>query len=175
MFMKWLFASVLLISLSCLPIHYRSGEYLQTLIVSREEIKGDFRMILYGANHSNDLETVAVLDKEGDNIRFVPLAPDFIYRTEDKISAEEGLEKSIKFISWHRAFLSYEIKKIMDRENNILGYELRPLYDPLTFGITDILDIDYIAQDDVVKVIVRLKPSIERMLFNDKKDFQEDQ
>lgn len=141
-------------------------DYLRTSTTTAKEITGRFTLILYGANHSNDLETIAILDKEEDNIIFMPFAPDFLFRIKYAVPAESALNEAIRFISWHRDYRGYEIKRIVDKRYNTLGYEIRPLYEFLSFGMTDVLEVYYIADGEVVKVVVRLKPSVERMMMN---------
>ncbi len=148
-----------------MPLH--PEKHLSTTLTHSEEITGTFTLILYGANHINDLETIAIMDREGDNIKFQPYAPEFLYRVKNNIPAEEALKESIKFISRHNSFHHYEINKIMDKGNNVLGYEVRPIYEPLAFGIADVLDVDYILDEGYVKIYIRLIPSVERMLYNE--------
>lgn len=158
-----------MVFISCISISLRPENYLETTQAHLEEITGTFTLILYGANHINDLETLAIMDREGDNIKFQPHAPEFLYRVKRGIAAGEALKESIKFISWHNSFHHYEINKIMDKENNILGYEVRPIYEPLAFGISDVLDVNYIIEEGYVRIFIRLMPSVERMLYNDEK------
>ena len=73
----------------------------------------------------------------------------------------EALEEGGKFISWHNAFHHSQLRGIIDEHGNILGYELRPLYLPLTFGIDDIMDIEYRMRAGKIAVIIRLKPLIQ--------------
>ncbi|MCL4475080.1 MAG: hypothetical protein M1508_02465 [Nitrospirae bacterium] len=120
-----------------------------------------FTLILYGAEHSNDVETVAILDKEGDRYTFEPFAPKFKYAVKRGLPAKEALEEAGKFISWHNSFHQSQLRGIIDENGNVLGYELRPLYLPFTFGIDDIMDIDYRMRADKIAVIIRLKPFIQ--------------
>jgi hypothetical protein len=152
--------------------HNPTSEYLKMIPVPSlaevtvEEIKGRFTLILYGANHINDLETIAIMDYEGDNIKFEPYAPDFSYRKKFSVTPAEAIKEAVDFVSWHNAFNHYEIKRIVNRAGSTLGFEIRPLYDPLTFGATDVLDVDYILEGDKVKVLIKLKPQIERRIFD---------
>lgn len=146
--------------------HNSIHEYLKMIPAKSEEIKGSFTLILYGANHINDLETIAIMDYEGDNIKFEPYAPDFSYRKKFSVTTAEAIKEAVDFVSWHNAFKHYEIKRIVTRAGSSLGFEIRPLYDPLTFGISDVLDVDYILEGDKVKILIKLKPQIERRIFD---------
>lgn len=58
------------------------------------------------------------------------------------------------------------MSSVIDANGNTIGYELRPLYQPFTFGVSDVLDVDYIIRDRKVVVRIKLKPQIERMLYD---------
>ena len=89
--------------------------------VKGKDIAGTFTLILYGANHSNDLETIAILDNEGDGYEFEPYAPKFSYKTKKSLSAKAALSEAEKFVSWHRSFLSSDLSRILDPKGNTVG------------------------------------------------------
>ena len=133
-----------------------SGRYLRTQNATPEELSGFYSLILYGGNSPNDLKTIAFLAKEGTPYTFEVFAPDFDYKIIKNISAREALEQAEKFVSFHRDFWKTRLSKIVDANGNTIGYEVRPLYNPSTFGTPDILDVDYKMTDD--KVIVYVRP-----------------
>lgn len=137
---------------------------LKTVIANPSELKGTFTLILYGGNYLDDLETIAILDSEGDEYTLKPFAPDFDYRVQKGVQAEEALETASKFVSYHPAFRRSQLSKILDRNGNTIGYELRPLYMPSVFGMVgDVLDVYYwLKEGGRVKVTIRLVPSLER-------------
>jgi hypothetical protein len=130
------------------------------------DIRGSFALILYGSRHLNDIETIAILDMEGDRYGFEPYAPEFDYKIKRGIPAKEALEEAERFVSWHSSFYRTQLSRILDGKGNVIGYEIRPLYQPLAFGASDVLDVDYRIKDNKVIVRIRLKPQIERMLFD---------
>jgi len=68
-------------------------------------------------------------------------------------------------VSWHPDFWRAQFSRILDPENRIIGYELRPLYYPFVYGIADFMDVDYwLKPDRSVKITIKLKPQIDRML-----------
>jgi hypothetical protein len=150
-----------LISILIISKNLGRGELLKTVPAEIAGIADKFTLILYGGQHSNDIETVAILDKEGDRYTFEPFVPKFKYIVRKGLPAREALEEAGKFIRWHNSFHQSQLRGIIDENGNILGYELRPLYLPLTFGIDDIMDIDYRMKADKIAVIVRLKPLIQ--------------
>lgn len=128
------------------------------------DVSGTFTLILYGSRHLNDIETVAILDLEGDPYTFEPFAPEFDFIVKRGIPAKEAMIEAERFVSWHSSFYRSQLSRVIDDRGNTIGYELRPLYDPLTFGITDVMDVDYTLRDSRVRAMIRLKPSVERQL-----------
>lgn len=153
----------MLISILIISKNLGRGKLLKTVPAEIADIAGTFTLILYGAEHSNDIETVAILDKEGDRYTFEPLAPKFKYIVKRGLTAKEALEKAGDFISWHNSFHRSQISGIIDENGKMMGYELRPLYFPLAFGTDDIMDIDYRMRADKIAVIIRLKPFVQPM------------
>lgn len=130
------------------------------------DIQGTVNLILYGANYANDLETIAILDKTGDGYEFEPFAPDFRYRIKKNIPAIEALKEAEIFVSRHSSFQGIRFSKILDEKGIAIGYEVRPLYFPFTFGVSDVLDVDYRIKENKVVVTIRLINSVEKMLYN---------
>ena len=108
-----------------------------------KEISGVFTLILYGGNYLDDLETVAFLDREGDAYTFDIYAPDFNYRTIRGLSAAEGLKRAEEFVSRNTSFQQVRLSSIVEDKAGNIGYEVRPLYRPFTYGTDDLLDISY--------------------------------
>lgn len=138
---------------------------VKTESVRSEDIEGVYTLLLYGSRHSNDIETAAILDKEGDKYTFELYAPDFDYKVIKGVSAKDALNRATGFISWHHFFHRARLSRIFDDKGAIIGYELRPLYDPFAFGVPDVLDIWYRIKDDRVVVRIKLIPMVEKMLF----------
>lgn len=144
---------------------FATGRPLKTEDINITEVKGTFTLIFFGGRYSNDFETIAFLDLEGDGYTFEPYAPGFDYRVKKGVPAKEAFKEAEQFVSQHPDFSRSLLSRILDKEGKIIGYELRPLYYPLRFGISDILDIDYWINNGKVKIIIRLIPSVERQLF----------
>ncbi|MGC2064241.1 MAG: hypothetical protein WA610_14825 [Thermodesulfovibrionales bacterium] len=150
---------------ACAP---RQG--LRTEPAASSGMSGSYSLILFGCRYLDDPETVAIFDREGDRYRFEPFSPDFNYRIEKDLSAEMALEKAQKFINCHTSFHGERLSSVSDDKGVVLGYELRPLYFPLTYGVDDILLTDYRIQEDKIVVRIRLIPSVERMLTGGSND-----
>jgi len=149
---------VLMLIGACAP---RQG--LRTEPAALAGMSGSYSLILFGCRYLDDPETVAILDREGDGYRFEPFSPEFNYRIEKGLSAETALERARRFIDCHTSFQSERLSSVSDEKGVVLGYELRPLYFPLTYGVDDILLTDYSIQGDKVVVWIRVIPSVERM------------
>ena len=148
---------VLFGSVSCAP-----GIRLNTQ-AQGSEIKGNYSVIYYGCNFFNDLETIAFLKKEGGQYNFEPYAPDFKYRVNKGLSAEEALGTALKFVGCNTSFSRAQVTSIVAPNGETIGYEVRPLYMSFTYGVDDVLDVDYWLKDSKVLIYVRLLPSIEMM------------
>lgn len=140
---------------SCMNKHY-----LRTEKALPAEIAGTYTLLLHGNRYGNDVENVAVLDKEGDRYSFEILAPPYDYSIQSGLSAEEALKKAGEHVRSHHAFLDPWLSRIFDREGNIAGYEMRPLYRPLEFGYSDILYVDYRIRDSKIIVWIRKRHDV---------------
>ena len=137
---------------------------LKTEKAELSEIDGIFKLILYGARYSDDIETVAILDYEGDQYEIKPFAPDFDFRIKKEVPAKEAVKEAIKFISFHNSFHKYSLKRIIDNKGYTVGFEFRPLYYPSIYGLSDVMDIDYwLKEKGKIKATIRLIPSVERL------------
>ncbi|MGO9612161.1 MAG: hypothetical protein ACLPX5_03910 [Dissulfurispiraceae bacterium] len=141
------------------------GTYARTESASESEIAGTYTLFLYGGTYLTDLETVAILSKEGLPYVFDIYAPDFNYQILRKMPAKDAIEKTAVFVSRHPDFQNVIVSKIIDGKGNILGYEIKPLYRAFTYGTSDVLDVDYSIKGNRVVVYIKLKPSIENMFM----------
>jgi hypothetical protein len=136
---------------------------LRTEEAKPDEIKGMFTLILYGGNYQDDLETIAILDTEGDRYVLDPFAPDFEYRIKKGVPADEAFKEAERFVNFHPSFWRIQLSRIVDKEGKVIGYEVRPLYRPIVFGVSSVLDVNYwLKEKGRVKVTIRLIPSIEK-------------
>jgi len=159
----WLAAFLISVALcvSCTP-----GIRLNTQGAQDSEVAGTYTVIFYGCNFFNDLETIAFLDKGSDLYAFEPYAPDFNYRIKKGVAATEALGEAYKFANCNTSFSRAQLSKIIAPNGDILGYEVRPLYYPVTYGAEDVLETDYRIKNDKVVITIRLVPSVQRMIQN---------
>jgi hypothetical protein len=145
---------------------FSRGKRVMTVPSQITAITGMYTLILYGGRHSNDLETVAILSKENGRYAFEPFAPEFKYTVKKGVPAKEALAEAEMFVRWHNSFQQSKIRGIIDDKGNTLGYEVRPLYLPLTFGAEDVVDVNYKMETDRIIVYVSLSPSVEKILLS---------
>ncbi len=144
-----------------------SGIRLHTQGMGYSKAEGTYRVILFGCNFGSDLETIAFLDNESDKYAFEPYAPDFKFKIKKGVPADEALKEAGEFVNCNTSFLHFRTYGIIGPNGETLGYEVRPLYEPLAYGAEDVLLTDYWLKDDKVVIKIRLNPSVERMLQGD--------
>jgi hypothetical protein len=161
------FAATVIVSVALFCALPAEGKSLTTAGVGAIDGTGTYTLILYGGRHFRDVESLALLDLEGDAYTLEPFAPDFDFRVIKNLPAREALERAEHFLRIQYAFRQSLLSRILDSSGKTIGYEVRPLYDPLTFGLSDVLDVDYsLRNDGKVRVHIRLKLSVERQLFS---------
>lgn len=143
------------------------GTYLKTEWATPAEMTGTYTVFLYGGGYIDDLTQVAVLVKEGGPYTVEIYAPDSFYKTKSGLSPKQALEESAKFVNFHSQFMQAGLSRIIDTDGSTIGYEVRPYYDPLALGTSDVIDVAYLIKDRKVQVNIRLKPEIERMFMSD--------
>lgn len=158
-YISLLMFGVLFGSFSCAP-----GIRLNTQGGQDSKITGNYTVINYGCNFFNDLETIAFLAKEDGKYPFEPYAPDFKYRVIKGLSAEDAIATAMKFVKCDASYSHAQVRSIFAPDGETIGYEVRPLYLPFTYGVDDVLDVNYWLKDGKVVITVRLAPSILMML-----------
>ena len=154
------FAVVIVFLTSC-----ASG--LRTQAARDSEITGSYAGIFHGCNFFNDLETIVFLDKEGDQYTFEPYSPDFNYKVHKGFSAQEAVSEAKKFVNCSSSFSHSQISSVISPDGRILGYEMRPIYSPFRYGVSDELYTNYQIRSNKVIITIRLVPSVERMIYDD--------
>lgn len=130
------------------------------------DVKGVFTVILYGGKYSEDINTVVILDNEGDGYSFKPYARDYAFEIKESVPAEEALAEANRFLSAHRSYMRTRVSRIMDSDGSTIGYELRPLYHTFSYGFSDVLNVYYGFKNSDVVVSVSLRRSVEKRLFD---------
>lgn len=156
-----LLLTVLLLT-SCTTGMRLNTEYINT----PGEFPEKFRVILYGARHAEDVETVAILDMEGDGYEMIPFAPEYDFTIIKGLPGNEAFRKAREFIGFHRDYWTYGTRRIFDEKGGVIGYEFKPLYtsrgDPLRLSY-------YLEGEGRVKVYIQAIPEF-RKLFSPLRD-----
>ncbi|MBI5664865.1 MAG: hypothetical protein HZC49_07240 [Nitrospirae bacterium] len=158
--LKSLTKTLILFSLLTAIYSCASERYLRTVRPAPEELAGTYTVFLYGARHMDDVENVAILDKEGDPYSIEIYAPEYDYTVKDGMPAKEALEEAQAHVRYHRDFRGSRLSKIIDKTGNTIGFELRPLYHAHRFGQSDVLYVDYMMKDNKVITTIRVKDYI---------------
>ncbi len=128
------------------------------------EITGTYTLFLYGARHIEDIETIAILAREGTPYTFEIYSPEFNYKVVKGVPADSAFTRAAAFVSFHHAFDHYEVSRILDGTGAVIGYEVRPFYRPFEYGYSNVLDVWYTLRDGKVITTIHLKPEVERLL-----------
>ncbi len=127
------------------------------------DIKGTFNLIIYSNSFINDPETFIFLDRVDDKIKILPYAPAFKYRAIENLNEKEAM-KIVNEILRDSSFISsIKCSTLYDKEN-IIGYELKPLYFPWIFGILEPVETVYKKEEGFILIYIRLNPMVERQL-----------
>lgn len=142
-----------------------SGKQLVTQAAVPGEVKGSYTLLLYGCHYPEDIKNVAILvDESGKyplEIYDIPTS----YKVKKGVLSEQALREADSFVrcGTHRIWQT-GLRKILVDSGGVIGYEVRPLYFPLEFGIPDVLQISYALKNGAVKAYIRLDPDVERAL-----------
>jgi hypothetical protein len=158
---KPLTAALMLILIFIFTYSCVNVNYMKTDRAEPSEITGTYTLLLYGGRYSEDVENVAIFDKEGDKYSFEIFAPGYDYTVKKGVQGKEALAEAVKHVGSHRSFFQSRLSRILDTEGNVIGYELRPIYHLTEFGMSDILYINYTIKDNKVITKIRLKYELE--------------
>ena len=152
-----------LLSASCAS----NRAYIQTTDARNSDITGSYTVFLYGANHYNDIATVAILAPTDGQYAFDIYAPDWAYRTVKGVPGKNAVAMAESFVSWHSSVLRTQTAKILLPDGKIIGYEIRPLYMSTEFGRADVMYVDYFPKgNNRIEVHVHLYPDIEKKFIS---------
>lgn len=129
------------------------------------KIKGQFNLIVYSNSFYNDPETFIILDRADDKMKILPYAPSFKYKIFPNLNEKEAL-KVIGDIFNNPSLISFlKCMEIID-SGQTLGFDIKPVYFPWIFGITEPLETSYKKMGNTLNVYIRLNPRVERQINN---------
>lgn len=147
-----------------------AGRNLETEEASLREATGNYKLLLFGCKYPDDILNAAFLDKEGDAYDFEIFAPDFQYDTVNTLPASGAFARADQFVRCHVHYQQTQVRKILDLQRNVVGYEVRPLYSPIRFGMLDVMIINYTVKENRIIVYIRLDPTVEAEIINQGND-----
>lgn len=159
--------ALLIISLNLSACMSIAGNHLNIRPGEPAEVTGTYTLLLYGCRYPDDVENVAILDKEGDPYTITIYAPDFRYKMKTGLPAEEALKQAEQFVKCSVHYQQMRFSKIPDTTGNIVGYEARALYSPIRFGMYDVLNVQYVVRDSKIVVYIKLDPTVDNELRNE--------
>jgi hypothetical protein len=171
--LKTISSSIIFIGLTAVIISCAPGRYLRTEPAGTSGIEGSYSLMLYGGRYSEDIENLAILDKDDDPYAFAIYGREDNYTVQKNVPAKEALDKAQRFVSRHRSFMRSRLSSILDPVGNVIGYELRPLYQMIEFGDPDVLSVYYGIKDSTVIVHIWPRQELEHkepFLFRRKLD-----
>jgi len=145
-----------------------SAAGLKTVVADKSEVQGTFTLILYGGISASDPENVAILKREGDGYSIEIEAGGRGYTVMKALSANVALAEAEKFVrrSIEARRLTH-IAKIIGPSGDIIGFEVKALYEPDRFGMPVVVNTRYTLKGDTVHAWIRLDPGIEMALRGD--------
>jgi hypothetical protein len=154
-----LLAAVLLLE-GCMP-----GMRLSTSPASPAEITGTYDLLLYGCRYPDDIKNLAVLIREGSRYPVEVYDLPTSYHIERSLPAEKALSAAESFLRCGtRHVTGFRLRRIPDGSGGTIGYEVRALYFPFEFGISDVLLVHYALIDGTVRAYVKIDPDVERAI-----------
>ncbi len=153
-----LFISAVVLALLATNLFVK-GEYLKTETVEADEIQGGFTLILFGGN---DPKQAVFLDREDDEYTFVMSESSHNFTVTKGVSAGQSLQEAVDFLDSE----NHRISRIVHKKKT-LGYEVRPIYQTVRFGHSDILDIRYRVEDKKVRISVEVKRAVRKTYERD--------
>jgi hypothetical protein len=131
---------------------FTKGTYLKAEHASEEDVRGLFTLFFY---RPNDPRQAVIFDSEGDEYTFEMCDSTHTYSTVHGVAGDQALNEARAFINSQRVIF----RKVL-HAGKAVGYEMRPLYQTLRYGVPDILYIDYRLEGKKVFVSVNVKSSI---------------
>jgi hypothetical protein len=141
---------------------FASDKHLKTETALPSEMQGTFTLMLYGCRSADDIENMVLFDKEGDAFTFEIYSPEFSYTVKTNVPAGDALAEAEKFVRCNINCEGSQLRKILGPGGNSIGFELKPLYSPVLFGIRDVLDIGYVIKERKVTAYIKLDSNAEK-------------
>lgn len=120
----------------------------KTDMVSFSDIpSGSYKLVTYEQGTTNDPVMVAILQKEGTpyNLKFGTRG---IVKDLGTLPAEDAIKQAEAFVESSATVRDVEVAEIYGPDGTVLGYEVTPVFMPLRYGSSDVVDTHYDIQTD---------------------------
>lgn len=153
----------LLLIIGCLS-SCMTGIELRARPADRGLISGTYTLYLYGCHYPDQADNAAILVDESGTYPLEIFDLDTSYTVKKGVPAQQALAEADAFVrcGTHSIWLT-RVARIPDGGVGTFGYEIRPLYYPYEFGVSDVMTIGYRLQDGKVRVYINKAPELERM------------
>ena len=140
-----------------------AGMQLTPISADPAELKGTYNLILYGCRFAGDVENMAILVDEKSPYSLEVYALDAMYKVRNRVPASQALGEADTFIhcSMHTVWKTV-LRRIVDRNDRTIGYELKPLYRPWEFAVAEALQSSYSLNNGKVTARMVLDPEVEK-------------
>jgi hypothetical protein len=150
-----------------------AGQRLATSPADPADLKGTYTLLLYGCHYPEDIKNLAILVDEESKYPVEIYDLPTSYQVKKGVPGPQALKEADSFVRCSiRQVSGTQLGRIADGTGGTIGYEVRPLYNPLEFGSMDVLLVSYSLQNGTVRTYVRLHPNVERMLESPGKEPQ---
>ena len=156
-----------LVILIIIGIAALSGDrHLRTEPAVPADVQGKFTLLLSGCSSRDDIENVAILDREEDAYSFEIMAPEFSTTVTSGLSAGAALKKAEEFVRCNINVTRSQLRRVLGPSGAVVGFAVTPLYPVILFGREDVVDMQYTIKGRAIAVRIRLDPVIERARTN---------
>lgn len=143
------------------------GASLRSRPVTEIAPSGTYNAVFYGYRYVGDLETVVFLKPASSQFQ-IKVRSTRYYSIVNGLSAPAAIKRAERFFSSNPNYTGISRNKILTPAGQLVGYEIRPLYQVFVYGTPDVLTTNYTLKDNTVNMYVELNPLIrkQRLLEN---------
>ena len=125
-----------------------------------------YSVIFYGNRYVGDLETVVFLKPVSSQFNVKPKSSVY-YSIVNGISAPVAMKKAEAFFKSNPNYTGISKNRIsVASTGQLIGYEIRPLYQPFVYGMPDVLTTCYTLKGKTVSMYVEINPFLKNRRFS---------
>jgi hypothetical protein len=120
-------------------------------------------LLLFGCRYPDDIQNAVFLDKADDPYIMEIYAPDFEYTIKSDVPGDDALQQAEEFLRCSFHYEQAQLSRIFDPQGNVIGYEMKPLYSVVRFGMQDVMNIEYRVRK-TRQLFTKLDPRVEAII-----------